>query len=73
MKVVWRNGSIALFMEVSGKFYSAATLPPCRFPRVHGIGGWVDPRVGLDAMEKIHISCPYREPNRDSLVVQLVA
>jgi hypothetical protein len=27
---------------------------PCRFtPGTHFIGGWVDPRVGLDDMEKL--------------------
>jgi hypothetical protein len=32
--------------------------PP--YPRDRRIGGWVDPRAGLDALEKIN-SCPRRE------------
>ena len=72
-EVILKHGSIALFMEVSGQIYAAATLPPCRVPRFHRIGGWMDPGIGLDALEKIQISCSYREPNRDSLVVHLVA
>jgi hypothetical protein len=72
MKSLWRGGSIAVFMEMSGQLYAAAALPLYRFPN-HGISGWVGSRVGLDALEKIQISYPYREPNRDSLVVQLVA
>jgi hypothetical protein len=36
---------------------------PCRFtPGTHFIGGWVDPRSGLDNMEKRTL-LPYRDSN----------
>jgi hypothetical protein len=52
---------------------------PCHFtpretaPAPHCIEGRVDPRAGVDAMEKRLIFCSYREPNPDSLVIQPVA
>jgi hypothetical protein len=41
--------------------------PGERAPGTHWIGGWVGPRVGLDAMEKKKV-CSCREPNPDSPV-----
>jgi hypothetical protein len=38
-------------------------------PGTHCIGGWVDPRVGPDDIEK----SPYRDSNSDISVVQPVA
>jgi hypothetical protein len=38
-----------------------------REPVIHSIGGWVDPRAGLDAMEKRKISLPCRESNTGRL------
>jgi hypothetical protein len=35
-------------MEVSGQIQAPTALPP----GTHWIGGWVGPRVGLDAVEK---------------------
>jgi hypothetical protein len=40
-------------MEVSGQFYSQAVLSPGENAAgAHSTGGWVDPRVGLNAVEK---------------------
>jgi hypothetical protein len=41
-------------------------------PGTHWIGGWVDPRAGLDDMEK-RKSLSYRDSNSDPSVVQPVA
>jgi hypothetical protein len=46
---------IFLTSALAGGEWSASR--PCRFnpgkePRYHFIGGWVDPRAGLDDMEK---------------------
>jgi hypothetical protein len=41
-------------------------------PGTHWIGGWVDPRAGLDDVEK-RKSRPYRDSNSDPSVVQPVA
>jgi hypothetical protein len=38
---------------VSGQLYAPAALTPERTPGTHCIGGWVDPRAGLDDVEKI--------------------
>jgi hypothetical protein len=51
---------------------------PCRFtpreraPDTHWIGGWVDPRTGLDDLEKRRF-LPYWDSNSDPSVVQPVA
>jgi hypothetical protein len=37
---------------VSGQLHAPAALPPGKSPGTHFIGGWVDPRAGLDDMEK---------------------
>jgi hypothetical protein len=40
-------------LEVSDQLHSPASLPPAeRAPDVRWIGGWVDPRAGLDDVEK---------------------
>jgi hypothetical protein len=47
---------IFLTLALAGGEWSASR--PCHFtngeraPGTHGIGGWVDPRAGLDDMEK---------------------
>jgi hypothetical protein len=56
-------------MEMSGQLHSPAALPP----GTHGIGCWVDPRGGLQDMEKLNNSCPYQDSNSDPSIVQLVA
>jgi hypothetical protein len=37
---------------VSGQLHVPAVLPPGKSPGTHFIGGCVDPRAGLDDMEK---------------------
>jgi hypothetical protein len=37
---------------VRGQLHAPAALPPGKSPGTHFIGGWVDPRAGLDDMEK---------------------
>lgn len=45
-------------MEVNGQFHALGKLPKERVPCTHCIGGWVDLRVGLDALDKRKSSCP---------------
>jgi hypothetical protein len=40
-----------------------STLDGESAPGTRWIGGWVDPRAGLDAVPKIKILCLYRESN----------
>jgi hypothetical protein len=47
--------------------------PRERAPSTHYIGGWVDPRVVLDAVVKRKIPSPRREPNPKTPIVQPVA
>jgi hypothetical protein len=53
-------------MEVSGQLHASAALPTGKSPpSTHWIGGWVDPRVGLDAVEKRKIlHCRESNPGR---------
>jgi hypothetical protein len=37
------------------------------------MGGWMDPRTGLDVIETRNIPYPYPESNSNSSVVQAVA
>jgi hypothetical protein len=60
-------------MEVSAQLHAPAALHPRKQPPVPTVGGWVGPRAGLDVMKKRIFSCPYRESNPDSSVVQHVA
>jgi hypothetical protein len=50
-------------MEVSGQFHAPDALPPGKDPRYHWIGGWVDPRGGLDAVAKRKSPTPFRGSN----------
>jgi hypothetical protein len=39
---------------MSGQLHAPAALPPGeRRPDIHRIGGWVDPRAGLEDVKKI--------------------
>jgi hypothetical protein len=58
------------YMDVSGQLHTAAALPPGKeLPDIHWIGGWVDPRAGLDAVKlrKISCSCQKLNPGRPVL------
>jgi hypothetical protein len=53
-------------MGVSGKRHAPAVLyPRGKDPGTHWIGGWVDPRAGLDAGARRKIFCPYQGSNPD--------
>jgi hypothetical protein len=48
---------------VSGQLHASAALPPRKkTPGTHSTGDWVDPRAGLDAVEKTLLSLPRIEP-----------
>jgi hypothetical protein len=48
---------------MSGWLHAPAALPPGRACGTHWIGGWVDPRAGLDDMEKFKfLTLPGLEP-----------
>jgi hypothetical protein len=61
---------VLLALEVVGGEWSASH--PGRFthweraPSTHWIGGWVDPRVGLDDVEKILVPTVTRTPTPQS-------
>jgi hypothetical protein len=58
-------------MRVSGQRHVPAELY-LRGEDSHWIGGWVDPRAGLDTEAKGEILCVSRESNPDRPVVQSV-
>jgi hypothetical protein len=63
MKMLGRRGIAPPFLTsgLDGQ-WSASRLG--RFTSgAHYIGGWVDPKAGLDAVEKIKLTCPWRESN----------
>jgi hypothetical protein len=49
-----------LQMGVGSQRHAPAALPPVKRPGTHCIGGWVDPRAGLDG-------CRKSRPHRDSI------
>jgi hypothetical protein len=58
-------------MGVSGQLHApAAFTPGDTAPGTHCVGGWLGLRADLDVMEERKISCPWRESNPDSSVVQ---
>jgi len=47
-------------MEVSGQLHAPASLPPReRATGTHWIGGWLDPRAGLDMVSERKIPSPH--------------
>ena len=66
-----------LTMAVDGSELLDSLLYRCtsveRAPTIIQIGCWVDPRGGLDALEKRRIFCLYWEENRIFLVAHPVA
>jgi hypothetical protein len=70
MEVHWGSEGAFLTSAVDGGEWSAS--PPGRFiprervPATHWIGGWVDPRAGLDTVVK-KIPSPCRDSNPRSL------
>jgi hypothetical protein len=56
----------------------SASCPDCFTPRerasgTHWIGGWVDPKVGLDMLLKRKIASPCQESNPDHPIMQPIA
>jgi hypothetical protein len=56
-------------IQVNRQLHALAAFPQGNKSSAHWIGGWVGPRAGLDAAEKIKISCSCRESNPDYSVV----
>jgi hypothetical protein len=52
-------------MEVRGLFHVPVTSPPGRKATGTYWMGYFDSRAGMDALEKIKISYPYKESNPD--------
>jgi hypothetical protein len=59
-------------VELSGQLHAPVALTPeDGTPGTHCIGRWVNPRTGLDDMEKRKF-LPHRDSNSDSSVIQLI-
>jgi hypothetical protein len=56
-------------MEVSGQLHVPATGE--RAIVVHWIGGWVEPRARMNAVENRKVSFPCGESNSNSSAIQL--
>jgi hypothetical protein len=73
MKVYWGvDVQIHIFLTsaLAGAEWSASR-PGCFTPGINCIGGWVDPRAGLDNVENI-LGC-YQDSNSNPSVIQPVA
>jgi hypothetical protein len=55
--------NLALGGELTSSQPSCFTSPRVGTPRTHCIRGWVDPRAGLDMVEKRKLSLPCQESN----------
>jgi hypothetical protein len=74
MKAYWGSGSIAPRVDLSTRCRWVASFKPRPLtpretaPGTHQIGGWVDPRAGLDAVlkRKIRSSCRGTNPRSSS-------
>jgi hypothetical protein len=53
-------------------FTPQSFYPLGKNPHTQGIGGWVDPRIGLEDVEKKNV-CPYRGSKPDPSAVQPVS
>jgi len=53
-------------MGMGGQRHAPAALPPGERPSTHCIGGWVDPRAGLDECGKYRPRTGIRSPDRPS-------
>jgi hypothetical protein len=61
-------------MEVTGQLCTpSALLPGEERPVLIGLDTGVGPTTDLEVMEKIEISCPYRELKPDSSAAHLIA
>jgi hypothetical protein len=62
MKTHWE--APPFFTSIQAGSESSILRPGEKAPSrpIHWIGGWVTPKVYLDAVEKSKISCPEREP-----------
>jgi hypothetical protein len=49
--------------------FNATEKAPC----THKTGDWLDPKVGLNFVEKRKFSSPYRESNPNSSIIQHLA
>jgi hypothetical protein len=67
----WKYSSIILDLGTTWE-WSASRLgrftPEEEAPGTHWVGGWVDPRVGLDSIEKRKIYLPGIEPRQSSYI-----
>jgi hypothetical protein len=71
----WRYSSTIFDLGTrwSGQLHAPAALPPGeKAPATRWIGSWVDPRVGLDAVEKRKfLHCRESNPGRPAIPTEL--
>jgi hypothetical protein len=79
-KDIWGSeDTVMLFLNSALGTGERSASSTCRFtpgetsPTAHFIGGWVGSRDGLGTVENRKTSCPSRESNLDSSVVQTIA
>jgi hypothetical protein len=70
---LWGSGCIdPSFLHLGTSWRWSASRPGRFIPGIHWIVGWVDPRTGLDDVEREN-SWPYRDLNSDPSAIQPVA
>jgi hypothetical protein len=66
MKTYWESHAF-LTLSLDGSEWSASWpghfTPRERAPATHWIGGWVDPRTGMDAVVRRKIPSPFWDSN----------